>query len=110
MKVAGGAARDHGSLADDQTKFDRRFQYYEAYLLGYQRDFRVGLASPVATRVRVIYDRMQNGGVFSFNLGYALNKNWRTDLEVDLLVNLRISRWRRTVFGSHITLLLRPRA
>ncbi len=85
LKVLGGYARDSGGLADDRSKFDRRFQYYEAYLVGYQREFRLGLASPFGTQVRVIYDRMQRGGVFNLNLGYPLSKSWRADFGLDLL-------------------------
>ncbi len=92
LKVAGGHARDHGRFSDEQSKFDPRFQYYEAYLLGLKREFRFGLIRPVAMQLRVVYDRMQNGGVFSYYAGYNLTKNWRADLDIDMLGLLGPSR------------------
>ncbi|MGZ3723341.1 MAG: hypothetical protein ACXVA9_10445, partial [Bdellovibrionales bacterium] len=38
LKVHGGDAEDSGPLAGKETLFERRFQFYEAYLLGFHKD------------------------------------------------------------------------
>jgi hypothetical protein len=86
LRVAGGDGPDTGGLADDQqTKFTRRFEYYEAYSLGYKKEWRLGLRRPLTTSAHVIYDRLQNGGVFSFNAGYSFERNWQVELGLDFI-------------------------
>lgn len=85
LKVNGGDDLDRGAFATDVTKFERRFQYYEAYLLAVKSDLRFGFNNPLENELRLIYDRMQNGGVVSFLSGLRINPNWRADLQLDFL-------------------------
>jgi hypothetical protein len=85
LKVDGGDAPDQGRFADTTTKFERRFQFYEAYLLGFDKDFSLGSRLPLRSGLSLIYDRMQNGGVVSWNTGWMFDKNWRADVALNYL-------------------------
>ncbi|MBX3022740.1 MAG: hypothetical protein KF799_13790 [Bdellovibrionales bacterium] len=85
LKVVGGDALDRGDFSGQETLFERRFQYQEAYMGELSKPFRGLFSRPLVTALRVIYDRMQNGMVFSFRSGLAFNANWRADLSLDML-------------------------
>lgn len=85
LKVNGGDADASGRFAGDGSIFGRRFQYYEAYLLSLKEEFRTGLRFPLDTQARLIYDRMQGGGVVSLSSGMNLSRSFRADLELDFL-------------------------
>jgi hypothetical protein len=40
---------------------------------------------PLTTGLRALYDRRQNGGVFSFESGMELGEGWSADLQIDFL-------------------------
>jgi hypothetical protein len=85
LKVNGGDADATGRFAGDGSIFGRRFQFYEAYLLALKEELRSGLRFPLETEARVIYDRMQGGGVFSLSTGMNFTRAFRADLQLDVL-------------------------
>lgn len=87
MKVEGGDKPDRGDFAqgEGKTLFERRYQYYEAYSLGLSKPWRGFGRFPLEMGTKFIYDRLQNGGVFSFNCGMNFSKAFRADLQVDYL-------------------------
>ncbi len=85
LKIAGGDARDSGRFAGSTSLFERRFQYQEAYYLGLTMDLRGQTRYPLENHVRVTYDRLQNGAVFSFNSGMFVNENWHADFSAEFL-------------------------
>jgi hypothetical protein len=85
LKVNGGDAADRGLFASSETLFTRRFQYYEAYLIGIRKDFLLLSPYPISTDLRVLYDRMQGGGVVSLSTGTEIGHGWRAELEADFL-------------------------
>jgi hypothetical protein len=85
LKVNGGDAPDRGRFAGAESLFEHRFQYYEAYMVALKKDFRSWFRRPLETEVRAIYDRMQSGGVLSFDAGMSLSANLRAELELDFI-------------------------
>lgn len=85
LRVEGGDAPATGRFAGSQNFSDRRFQFYEAYLIALRKDFHFGALRTLETEARAIYDRLQDGGVASFNLAYAFDRNWRTELQIDFI-------------------------
>lgn len=87
LKIEGGDAPDRGDFASAQsTLFERRYQYNEAYSLGLSKMWRGrGPLFSLDTGMRLVYDRLQNGGVASFSAGMIFSKQFRADLEVDFL-------------------------
>lgn len=85
LKVDGGDAPDKGDFASSRGLFEPRYQYREAYSLGFSKPWRSLSRFPLETQVRLIYDRLQNGGVASFSAGMNFTKEWRADLEADFL-------------------------
>jgi hypothetical protein len=85
LKVDGGDAPDKGGFASSTSLFESRYQYKEAYSLGLSKPWRSFARFPLETQVRLVYDRLQNGGVASFSAGLNFTKEWRADLEVDFL-------------------------
>lgn len=81
LKVHGGDAADSGPYASAETQFERRFQFYEAYSLGFRRQF----SSRFDSQLRVIYDRIQQGGVFSLTAGYNFTRGLRAELQADYM-------------------------
>ncbi len=85
LKVDGGDEQDTGRFASSRSLFERRYQYKEAYSLGLIKPWRSAFRFPVETQVRLIYDRLQNGGVASISAGFNFTKELRADLEMDFL-------------------------
>lgn len=85
LRVKGGDEEDRGPFAGKESLFERRFQYYEAYMLAAKKEFRQISKNPLETEVRLIYDRMQGGGVISFSSGMAFGRHFRADLEADFI-------------------------
>ncbi len=87
LKIVGGDARDQGQFAQGagKTLFERRYQYSEAYLAGVTKAWRGIGKFPVDTGVKLVFDRLQNGGLVSMNCGVNLSKEFRADLEMDYL-------------------------
>jgi hypothetical protein len=85
FKVDGGYGRDRGEYASDKSVFEKRFQYDEAYMAGLSWPIRGLFKSPLETEAKVVFDRLQNGGVFRLGAGYSFNRDWRVDGEMDLL-------------------------
>jgi hypothetical protein len=85
LKVHGGDANDSGALAGPKTLFERRFQFYEAYLFGVREKFNLGWRYPIETEARVVYDRMQGGGLVAVNVGARILNNLRAQVEADLI-------------------------
>lgn len=85
LKIEGGLGKDRGEFARPVSKFEGRFQYDEAYLAGLAIPVRGLFKNALETEARVVYDRIQNGGTMSLVAGYAFNRDWRTDFEMDFL-------------------------
>lgn len=85
LKVDGGDAPDAGDLAGRISLFERRYQYYEAYRVQVEKPWRGWLREPLVTGAAVIYDRAQNGAVFSLTSALAFGRQWRADLRMDML-------------------------
>lgn len=85
FKVEGGDARDKGDFAGATSMFERRYQYLEAYSLGFSKPWRGMGQFPLDTELRLIYDRIQNGGVANISIGMNFNRWLRADLEADFL-------------------------
>jgi hypothetical protein len=85
LKVAGGDTPDRGYFAGRKTLFERRYQFQEAYRLSLTKSIRGLWLRPVDLGAQVIYDRLQNGGVFSLDGGVELARDWRADVQMDFL-------------------------
>lgn len=85
LKVVGGDAPDSGEFAGRDTLFERRFQFLEAYQLSFSKPWRGLFAEPLATELRLTYDRVQNGGTVAFASGLTFARNWRAEVEVEFL-------------------------
>ena len=85
LKVGGGAARDKGEFASDKSLFQRRYQYDEAYALGFVQPVRRIFGQMIEAEARVTFDRLQNGGVLSLGAAMLESKQWRVHAEVDLI-------------------------
>jgi hypothetical protein len=85
LTVEGGDARDKGEFAGDVSLFEPRYQYLEAYRLGFSKPWRGIFKFPLDTEVAAIYDRKQNGGSFSFSSGLNYSKELRFSFEADFL-------------------------
>lgn len=87
LKIDGGDKPDRGDFAQGagKTLFERRYQYYEAYSLGLSKPWRGLGRFPLETGAKLIYDRLQNGGVVSLSCGMNFSKEFRADLQVDYL-------------------------
>lgn len=87
MKLTGGHQADLGKFAQggNRTLFERRYQFYEAYSMGLSKSWRGIGRFPLETGLKLVYDRLQNGGVVSFNCGMNFAKELRADLQVDYL-------------------------
>ena len=84
LKTWGSIASDVGERAQSISQFEYRPRFFEAY--------RVGLSSPVWSRIRTLrnrveltYDRLQNGMIFSSYAEWAFQNNWVASLGVDLM-------------------------
>lgn len=84
MKVWGGDAPDRGYFAGPTTLFERRYQYLEAFSLGFRSRSRLR-GYPLAARGRVVYDSQQNGGAISFDGSMELTPHWRAQANIDFL-------------------------
>ena len=85
LKMNGGDATDRGEFAKSETLFEKRFQYNEAYLVGISKYWRGLFRFPLETDVRVVYDRLQNGGVLSLSSNLNLSASWRAGVELDFM-------------------------
>lgn len=85
LRVQGGDRPDRGDLAGDETLFERRYQYTDAFMFTLSKPFRRGLRFPLEMEARWIYDRLQNGGVFSLSAGRNVSRDMRISLEADFL-------------------------
>ncbi len=85
LKVHGGDSADEGPLAGKETLFERRFQFYEAYMLGFHKDIRTFFQNPVENELRVVYDRKQGGGMITFNSGLFLTRSLRAEIQADFI-------------------------
>jgi hypothetical protein len=84
FKLNGGNAPDGGYFANPTaTKFEPRYQYNEAYMLGINKSWRGAFRSPLATEAKLIYDRLQNAGTVSVSAGLNLAEDLRADLQMD---------------------------
>jgi hypothetical protein len=87
LKVSGGDLPDRGDFANQITLFERRYQYLEAYLIEVAKPWRKisWLPGELDTSVRALYDRLQNGGVFSVASSLQLDRDWRASVRLDML-------------------------
>lgn len=85
IKVHGGDAPDRGYFADEKTLFDRRFMFYEAYLAAVKTKFSSALKYPIDTELKVIYDRIQQGGILSVGAGVNFTRELRANLQADFM-------------------------
>ncbi len=85
LKINGGDAPDRGAFASNRTLFERRYQFNEAYLLGIKKPWRTAARYPLETELRIVYDRLQNGGIAGLSAGMNFGKNFRGDIEMDFL-------------------------
>jgi hypothetical protein len=85
LKINGGSAKDSGIFSGDTTLFERRYQFSEAYSVGVHKEFRSGFRNPFESELRLIYDRMQGGGIVTFNTGMFLYRGLRADIEADFI-------------------------
>lgn len=85
LKIEGGLGKDRGEFAGEKSVFEGRFQYDEAYMAGLQWPVRGLFKSALETEAKVVYDRIQNGGVVNLSAGYSFSREWRVDGDMDLL-------------------------
>lgn len=83
MKVDGGDGPDRGYFAGQKSIFERRFQYREAYVVELQKPWRGPWGAE--SGVRLLYDRMQNGGVASAWSAMRFSGGWRATAQLDML-------------------------
>jgi hypothetical protein len=85
FKVNGGDAPDSGPYKQRNSLFQRRYQFQEAYSLGLHKEFRHFTKNPLVTNFKVIYDRLQRGGMLSMDTALTLARNWSVNLELDFI-------------------------
>lgn len=85
LKVDGGVGEDKGEFARQTSLFEGRFQYNEAYLAALYWPIRGWFRRPMITEARIVYDRLQNGGMVGLSAGYSLLRDWRIDGSFDFL-------------------------
>lgn len=88
LNVQGGDAPDRGAFATSQTLFERRYQYQEALMVDVTKPVRSLLAGGgpgIEIGARVIYDRAQNGGVFTLSANSRINRQWSAGARLDML-------------------------
>jgi len=85
LKVVGGDDRDRGKLTGQQTLFERRYQYLEALRVSLSWTIHGWMRYPIESEFSGLYDRMQNGGVFSSKVTFNWTRQWRTHFELDVL-------------------------
>jgi len=85
LKVNGGDASDRGDFATRDTLFEPRYQFKEAYSLGFTKPWRGVGRFPLDTEMSLVYDRKQNGGLATFSVGMNFSREFRADLEADFL-------------------------
>jgi hypothetical protein len=85
LKVNGGDRPDRGELASAETLFERRYQFTDAVMVSLRKPIRKALRFPIETEARVIFDRLQNGGVLSLSAGHQLSRATRIAMEADFL-------------------------
>lgn len=81
LKVWGGDRPDKGDVQTTQTLFERRYQYTEAASLGLRKIWRI---SGLESGLKVIYDRLQNGLVYSGDLTVHVQKSFAVTAAFDL--------------------------
>lgn len=85
LRVWGGDAEDKGYFASkDQTLFERRFNFIEAFSLGLSKRFRISKII-LDIRGRGIVDTMQNGASLALNSSLELDPKWRLSLNLESL-------------------------
>jgi hypothetical protein len=80
FKVWGGDRPDAGPITTTQSLFDRRYQYVEAASLGLRKLWR---KSRLEAGSKVIFDRLQNGLVYSGDLTAHLKKTFALSMAFD---------------------------
>ncbi len=80
LRVNGGDAPNTGRFAGDETLFERRFQFTDAYMLSLEREFY-----KLKTEVQALYDRLQDGGTVRIDAGADLAANLRVQMQLDFI-------------------------
>jgi hypothetical protein len=81
LKVWGGDRSDEGPVESTQTLFERRYQYTEALSLGLRKVWRL---SGLESGLKVIYDRLENGLVYSGDFTVHVQKALAVSAAFDL--------------------------
>ncbi|MCB0406748.1 MAG: hypothetical protein KDD34_01015 [Bdellovibrionales bacterium] len=84
-RLLGGDGKDYGEFAPDESLFERRFQFQNAFQLGVRRQFSGVFSRPLLVSSSVLYDISQNGGIFSLQGTYFLSQFWQCFFSVDLI-------------------------
>lgn len=82
IKVWGGDQPDKGPIVSQQTLFERRYQYTEAASLGLRKIWR---KSGLESGMKVVFDRLQNGLVYSGDFSAQLHKSITVSMAFDLI-------------------------
>jgi hypothetical protein len=78
LKIWGGDTQDRGIIDSSEGLFEKRFQYTEALSAQVSKRWRSYQA-----RFKVIYDRLQNGAVYSTDFSAQLNKKLGVNVASD---------------------------
>jgi hypothetical protein len=81
LKVWGGDRKDQGDIESSVTLFERRYQYTEAASVALRKFWG---AKRVESGFKVIFDRLQNGLVYSGDLTARLHKSLAVSMAFDL--------------------------
>lgn len=85
LNVSGGDRPDRGSLAFDETLFERRYQYSQAIILGLSSPVATLLSRPLFFDSKLIFDRKQSGLIWSSQLQYKYDKQWSAYSNLDIM-------------------------
>lgn len=84
-RVTGGDREDWGELAPEESLFQRRFQYQQSLLAGWEGRLYQNSQFQVNGNTQLIYDWLQEGGVWSSSLNTSWRSGWQVFMAYDLI-------------------------
>jgi hypothetical protein len=88
IKVWEAALKDRGENALPHSQFDRRFPFYEAVRLGFEKKKSWTHDRGLKSAMEVTYDRLQNGALFTSKVDYTFIRDLQIGIKLNLIGSL----------------------
>lgn len=85
LRLFGGHERDKGEFAKEVSKFEHRYDLFEAYSVALSWSNRGWFRWPLQSELRVIFDRLQQGGAITYSTAVNLSRDMRVFAQLDIL-------------------------